>query len=302
MTGRLRWAAALAAVVAACVAGGASAAQRVSVPSPQLASIVLGTSDFAPGARLLVEKSTTLGGQPVLFRAFRPGARLGGGPLALAVSVGWLETDAGAAHSDFADLQRQTQTKAGRLAIAKDWAIAFVTGGKLKVKSTVVSPPVSLGDGGSRLALAVSTNLGTLRMAIGFVEMDKGFDVVVIAGGLNQKLAAGDIGRAVSTLRQHLRGAFTVASTLAPAIVGTPQQGQPLTVDEGGWNGAPSGFTYVWSRCDVTGNACTPIEGASANSYVPGVADSGMTIRVAVTGANEVSTQQVTSPQSLPVP
>jgi hypothetical protein len=139
-------------------------------------------------------------------------------------------------------------------------------------------------------------------MAIGFVEMDKGFDVVVIAGGLNQKLAAGDIGRAVSTLRQHLRGAFTVASTLAPAIVGTPQQGQPLTVDEGGWNGAPSGFTYVWSRCDVTGNACTPIEGASANSYVPGVADSGMTIRVAVTGANEVSTQQVTSPQSLPVP
>jgi hypothetical protein len=27
-----------------------------------------------------------------------------------------------------------------------------------------------------------------------------------------------------------------------------------------------------------------------------------MTIRVAVTGANEVSTQQVTSPQSLPVP
>jgi hypothetical protein len=32
------------------------------------------------------------------------------------------------------------------------------------------------------------------------------------------------------------------------------------------------------------------------------VADGGMTIRVTVTGANEVSTQQVTSPQSLPVP
>jgi hypothetical protein len=61
-------------------------------------------------------------------------------------------------------------------------------------------------------------------------------------------------------------------------------------------------WAAIWSRCDPTGNACTAIEGASANSYVPGVADGGMTIRVTVTGANEVSTQQVTSPQSLPVP
>lgn len=281
-----------------CCVGGASASQSVSVPSPQLTSVVLATSDFAPGAQILIERAATLGGQPVLIRAFKPGAKLGGRPLALAVSVGWLEADAATARSDFADLQRETQTRAGRLAIAKDWATAFIKGGKLKVKSTVVSPPVSLGAGGSRLAVTVSTNLGTVRMAIGFVEMDKGFDVVVLGARLDQKLAAGDVGRAVSTLRQHFRAAFTVVSTSTPAIAGTPQQGQTLTVDEGAWTGAPSGFAYVWSRCDATGSACAPIAGATANSYVPGIEDSGMTVRVTVTGSNAVSSNQATSPQS----
>jgi hypothetical protein len=288
-------------VLGLCCVGGAAASESVSVPSPQLASVVLTTSDFAPGAQILVERSATLGGQPVLIRAFKPGAKLGGQPLSLAISVGWLEADAGAARSDFADLQRELQTKAGRLAIAKDWAIAFVKGGKLRVKSTVVSPAVSLGDGGSRLAVTVSTNLGTIRMAIGFVEVDKGFDVVVLAGRLDQKLAAGDIGRAVSTLRQHLRAAFTVVSTAPPAIAGTPQQGQTLSVDEGAWTGAPSGFAYVWSRCDATGSGCAPVVGATANTYVPGVEDSGMTIRVTVTGANAVSSQEATSAQSPPI-
>jgi len=102
----------------------------------------------------------------------------------------------------------------------------------------------------------------------------------------------------ISAAQQHLRAAFTVTSTSPPTIAGTPQQGQPLTVDEGTWTGAPSGFTYVWSHCDATGNACTAIAGATASSYVPGPGDSGMTIRVTVTGANSVGSQPATSPPS----
>jgi len=170
------------------------------------------------------------------------------------------------------------------------------------VKSTVVAPPVSLGDGGLRLALTVSTNLGTVRMALGFVETDRGFEVVVLAARLDQKVATGDVSRAVSALRQHRRTAFTVASTSPPTIVGAPQQGQPLTVDEGAWTGAPSGFTYIWSRCDATGSTCAPIVAATANSYVPSAEDAGLTIRVVVTGSNAVSSQQATSLQSPPIP
>ena len=213
-----------------------------------------------------------------------------------------LEQDAATAQADFADLQHETQTKAGRLAIAKSWGTAFITGSKLKVKSTVVWPPVALGDGGLRLALTISTNLGTVRMALGFVETDRVVDIVVLGARLNQAVAQADVGRAVSAVRQHLRAAFSVVSTVQPVIGGTPQQGQTLTVDEGTWSGAPSGFAYVWSRCDATGGACAPIAGATANTYVPGVEDSGMTIRVAVTGSNSVSSQQAISLPSAPIP
>ena len=68
------------------------------------------------------------------------------------------------------------------------------------------------------------------------------------------------------------------------------------------WSGAPSGFAYVWLRCDATGGACAPIAGATANTYVPGGEDSGMTIRVAVTGSNTVSSQQAISLPSAPIP
>ena len=74
------------------------------------------------------------------------------------------------------------------------------------------------------------------------------------------------------------------------------------SIDEGTWSGAPSGFAYVWLRCDATGGACAPIAGATANTYVPGAEDSGMTIRVAVTGSNTVSSQQAISLPSAPIP
>ncbi|MDP9262196.1 MAG: hypothetical protein M3O89_09510, partial [Actinomycetota bacterium] len=84
----LRSAAAVAGLLGACFVGSASAAQRVSAPVPSLASVVLATSDFAPGAHVAAEKSLTLGGLPAFVRVFKPGARLGGQPLWLAIDVG----------------------------------------------------------------------------------------------------------------------------------------------------------------------------------------------------------------------
>ena len=43
-------------------------------------------------------------------------------------------------------------------------------------------------------------------------------------------------------------------NTTAPAITGTPTQGQTLTVSSGEWIGAtPITYTYAWQRCDSSG-------------------------------------------------
>jgi hypothetical protein len=136
----LRSTAAVAGLFGTCFVGSSSAAERVSAPVPSLASVVLATSDFAPGAHVAVEKSATLSGQPAFIRAFKTGAKLGGQPLLMAISVGWLEPDAATARADFVDLLRETQTKAGRQAIAKAWGTSFIQGGKLRLKARSCRP------------------------------------------------------------------------------------------------------------------------------------------------------------------
>ncbi len=77
------------------------------------------------------------------------------------------------------------------------------------------------------------------------------------------------------------------ASTTAPAIAGTPQDGQTLTVGSGSWSGTtPMTYTDQWERCDTSGGACTPVAGANTTSYLVAGTDVGSTIRVSVTAAN----------------
>ena len=59
--------------------------------------------------------------------------------------------------------------------------------------------------------------------------------------------------------------------------------GAPVTAQPGTWDHADS-FAYSWLRC--TGDACTPIDGATGQSYTPTDADAGTTLRAVVTGVN----------------
>jgi hypothetical protein len=99
---------------------------------------------------------------------------------------------------------------------------------------------------------------------------------------------------ALGVVRARALAAFTLAATAPPTITGVPAVGQTLTLDEGAWTGAPSTFTYVWLRCDQS-STCTPIAGATKRSYTVTAADSGYALRVAVTGANAVSSLKSTS-------
>jgi hypothetical protein len=84
-------------------------------------------------------------------------------------------------------------------------------------------------------------------------------------------------------------------STSLPTISGTPAVGQTLTASTGGWSGKPTSYAYQWQRCDAAGAACAPIVGATGQTYVVTEADTGTTLRVAVTARNSVGASTATS-------
>lgn len=69
-----------------------------------------------------------------------------------------------------------------------------------------------------------------------------------------------------------------------PALSGSAQQGQTLSVTAGSWSKAPSSYTYQWQDC--LGSSCSPIAGATTSSYTLTAADVGYTVQAVITAAN----------------
>jgi hypothetical protein len=84
------------------------------------------------------------------------------------------------------------------------------------------------------------------------------------------------------------------SATSAPAISGVAAVGKTLTTTAGTWN-APAALTYQWLRCDITGNGCTTISGATATAYLGIAADAGHTLKVTVSATNIAGTTQALS-------
>jgi hypothetical protein len=70
------------------------------------------------------------------------------------------------------------------------------------------------------------------------------------------------------------------ANSVAPAITGTEQEGETLTVSNGTWSNTPDAYAYIWKRDGVV------ISGASAATYVPVTADVGTVITASVKATN----------------
>ena len=69
-----------------------------------------------------------------------------------------------------------------------------------------------------------------------------------------------------------------------PAISGTPQQGQVLTVTPGAWLYTPSSVTEQWEDCAAL--VCTAIPGQNGTTYTVGSGDVNHSIRVVETAVN----------------
>jgi len=89
------------------------------------------------------------------------------------------------------------------------------------------------------------------------------------------------------------------SNTSPPTISGNAVVGQTLTGDNGTWSGTqPISYSDQWRRCDQSGNTCTDISGATAQTYTLVSADLGKTIRFAVTASNTGGSTTATSAQT----
>ena len=296
----------LAVLAAALIVGltGALAAVRVSAPPPALPSLVLTTTDFLPGAAVGTQSASKISGADLYVRTFKPGVRVSGAPLVGVISIAILDPDASTAAADYADFDGEARSKAGRLALAKSWANDFVKGynsglkakKRMKLLQVVAGAPTELGSAAVRLPITIKTNKGTVKLWFEATQTDRAVAIIEIISSFNRSLSTADASKALTAEQQHLTDAFTVANTAVPTISGTPTQGQVLSVDEGTWTGAPSTFTYAWSRCDAaTGTTCVPIGGATTKTYTVTPADVGSKLVVTVTGANSVSNKPAVS-------
>lgn len=288
--------------VAAVAAAEAGATASMRAPLPPLSSFVLGPGDFSSGGQVSSQSARTLGGEQLFTRVLKAG-RIGSTTFLTTVSLALVEPDEPTAALGYAQLEASAQTKAGRGAFAKEFALAFVKGVKtgsrgkvtVRIEHTTVGAPALLGERAMRIPLTIKTNLGTLHMPIELTQTERVLAIVELIPDFNGTVRAADATTALTKVEQHLHDAFTVASTSPPTISGAPAQGQTLVLDEGSWTGAPSTFTYAWSHCDSTGANCAPVAGAAGKSYTVGAADVGFSLRVSVTGTNSVGSQSAVS-------
>ena len=105
----------------------------------------------------------------------------------------------------------------------------------------------------------------------------------------------------------HQLTAFTGTSispvptvTSPPSISGQPQVGDVLTANPGAWSNSPTSYDYQWESCATIGlGSCTPVTGATSQTFTPTEAYLNDYMRVQVTAANTGGTSAAsTSPQT----
>jgi hypothetical protein len=92
-----------------------------------------------------------------------------------------------------------------------------------------------------------------------------------------------------------LPGAGAPSNTALPTISGAPLKGEVLTASSGEWTEAPTSYSYQWQACEASGEHCSDVEGATAETYALGSGDVGSSMQVLVTAANATGAQTATS-------
>ena len=91
-----------------------------------------------------------------------------------------------------------------------------------------------------------------------------------------------------ATLVEHINTAPPPApvNSSPPSISGTAVRGGTLTAAHGAWTNNPTAYNIQWEDCDLAGNTCSKISGATSQTYMLTGADVGHTIRVEEIASN----------------
>jgi hypothetical protein len=73
-----------------------------------------------------------------------------------------------------------------------------------------------------------------------------------------------------------------------PSIIPAPTEGQQVAATGDAWTNNPTSRGYQWLQCDINGNGCGPIDGATGQSYAVASADICHELRVQETARNAV--------------
>ena len=85
----------------------------------------------------------------------------------------------------------------------------------------------------------------------------------------------------------------------APVIAGSATDGRTLTAGLGSWSNDPTRVSYQWEDCSAASGVCTPITGATGQTYTLTAADVGATIRVVEIAQNAAGpSSPIASPPS----
>jgi hypothetical protein len=280
-----------------CVtAAAATAAPAYAPPAgwPDLGTMALASSDFAAGAAIkrqgyVKPDPDTLAEYDREFRELS--VKLGGKHL-LAI-----EDDVMLARSsDDADAFVEG-LRLGLALVSNEIGKQFAKSGGIKVTYTKVGKAVSLGAGDNSVAatIRIGTRVGEIRLILGAVSVGQVDSAFYFAGMPRGKVGIAEAKRIARLTAAHVRATLVPANTVVPTITGTPQVGQTLTALPGTWLSFPTGYTYQWQRCDVTGANCAPVTGATGSSYVVAAEDVGVTLDVVATAQNSYGTGTATS-------
>jgi hypothetical protein len=99
-------------------------------------------------------------------------------------------------------------------------------------------------------------------------------------------VAESSSGRSYGADETFTTGLVAPSNTALPAISGDAIRGLVLLASPGSWSSDPSTITYQWERCDIAGNSCRAVAGATAPVYTLGQADVGHRLRVSVQAGN----------------
>jgi hypothetical protein len=160
-----------------------------------------------------------------------------------------------------------------------------------------VGKPRDLGAGEDSFDLLVVMKMLGKRAEfhIAAFRVDRVLGLLGAIGNPGRRVPLATMTRLAKIMAARMVAELTPKSTAPPTISGTPAVGQTLTASTGSWSGKPTSFSHQWQRCDAAGTACTPIVGATGQTYVVAEADTGATLQVAVTARNAVGARTASS-------